>query len=215
MPIVDPSRPNTARGRGVALVLCAALLAAPLSGCTGIVIGAGAVTAKAAAEERGLKAAAADLGISTSINAKWLDRSETLVRKLDTMVSEGRVLVTGVVPTEDMRDEAIRLAWQAPNVKEVINEIEVRADDDLSEYARDSWISTRLRARLTVDKRIHAINYQIETSGGTVYLLGIAQDAAELARVQNHARDIPYVRRIVSHVILKDDPRRHNRAASR
>ena len=67
---------------------------------------------------------------------------------------------------------------------------------------------------MTVDTRIQAINYSIETSGGVIYLLGIAQSAAELARVQNHARNIRYVRRVVSHVILKDDPRRRAKAAT-
>ncbi|MEL0012970.1 MAG: hypothetical protein VW881_06050, partial [Alphaproteobacteria bacterium] len=46
------------------------------------------------------------------------------------------------------------------------------------------------------------------TDAGTVYLLGVAQDREELDRVFRVTRSIPNVKRVVSHVILKDDPRR-------
>jgi hypothetical protein len=46
--------------------------------------------------------------------------------------------------------------------------------------------------------------------------MGIAQNAAELERVRNHARQIKYVRRIVSHAIMKNNPRRKvNRATNK
>jgi len=41
-----------------------------------------------------------------------------------------------------------------------------------------------------------------------VYLMGIAQDEAELSQVAEHARNIGGVKDVVSHVVLKDDPRR-------
>ena len=53
-----------------------------------------------------------------------------------------------------------------------------------------------------------SINYSVETVNGTVYLLGIAQDEAELVRVIEHARGIEDVKQVVSHVVVKDDPRR-------
>ena len=39
---------------------------------------------------------------------------------------------------------------------------------------------------------------------GTVYLIGVAQSQKELDRVRDHARQIRYVRRIVSHVRIKE-----------
>ena len=59
-----------------------------------------------------------------------------------------------------------------------------------------------------LDKEIDAINYSIETIDRVIYLLGIAQDGEELDRVIRTARDIEYVEKIVSHVLLKGDPRR-------
>lgn len=186
----------------------AGLLAGPLTGCTGIVIGAGATAATAAAEERGIGQAATDLRIKATISGLWLDHSQKLVTGLDLNISEGRVLVTGVVPDETAREVAIRLAWKAKGVREVINEISIASGDGATGFARDGWITSQLRTRITLDKEVQAINYAIETVGGTVYLIGIAQNAAELSRVRDHARALDYVRRVVSHVILKNDPRR-------
>jgi osmotically-inducible protein OsmY len=202
---------QNARCHTLTLLLGAMLVGAaagPLGGCAGMVIGAGATAATAAAEERGIGQAAIDLRIKVTISSLWLNHSQKLITGLDLNISEGRVLVTGVVPDETTRDVAVRLAWKAKGVREVINEIRIASGDGATGFARDGWITGQLRTRVTLDKQVQAINYAIETVGGTVYLIGIAQNAEELSRVRDHARALPYVRRIVSHVILKDDPRR-------
>ncbi len=188
--------------------LFAGLAGGMLGGCASAVVGAGATAATAAMEERGLQQAAIDTRIRATITGLWLDHSEAMLAAFSTNVSEGRVLVTGVTPDEKLRDEAIRRAWRAKGVREIINEIRIVRGDGGENLARDSWITGQLRGRLTLDEKVLAINYAIETVAGTVYLLGIAQDVAERDRVRDHARSIPYVRRIVNHVILKTDPGR-------
>ncbi len=199
------SRPAT---QIFALVLL--LAAAPvLSGCWGVAIGAGAAAGIAAAEERGAKNAANDKGIQLLINDKLLKENQYLWRKLSVTVYEGRVLLTGVVGTEFSRDEATRLAWAASDrIQEVINEVQVTASGDVLDYANDTWISSQLRFKIAGDRDIVDINYSIETVNGVVYLIGLAQDEEELTRVTDYARTISGVRRVVSHVWLKTDPRR-------
>ena len=101
-----------------------------------------------------------------------------------------------------MRDEAVRLAWQAEGVKEVINEIQI-ADSDLGDFASDTWISTNLKSKLLFDSKIASINYSVETVRGVVYLIGVAQSQEELDRVTNHARSLEYVKKVVSYVKIK------------
>ena len=86
----------------------------------------------------------------------------------------GRVLLTGTVETAEMRAEAVKLAWTAEGVKEVINEIQLTGLAGASGFARDTWISTQLKSALLFDKQIASINYSIETVAGTVYLIGLA-----------------------------------------
>ncbi|MBK20540.1 MAG: phospholipid-binding domain-containing protein [Rhodospirillaceae bacterium] len=201
--------------RKISSIAVLIIFAPALAGCVGAAVGAGASVATAASEERGLNTAARDLAIRTRINALWLQHDDTLIAKADISISEGRVLLTGVVPTEKLRGDAVRLSWQASGVKEVINEIEVFKSESASDLARDGWISATLKTRLTLDKQVTSINYSIDTVNRTVYLIGIAQSPSELERVRNHARQIKYVRRIVSHVIMKDDPRRKARPAKK
>ena len=185
-----------------ALVVCWTSLQA----CTpvGVVLGAGAATGLAAYQERGVDGVARDLRTSSYILDKFARSDHTLLSAIGVEVYEGRALLTGQVDSEDIRATAVRLTWGADGVTDVINEIHVSTETGVLDTARDAWISTQLETKLTFDERVLAINYAIETSGATVYLIGIAQNQAELERVINHARDIPYVRHIVSHVRVKD-----------
>ena len=191
------------------LGLCACLVFA-LAACTApaMIVGAGATGAVAASEERGLKAAITDSRISTEINYYWLAHDRELLASLSTAVYEGRVMLTGVAVSETKRDDAVRLAWKPDGVTEVINEIIVDAKGTFDTFARDIWISAKLRSKFLFDGEIVGINYSIDTVRGTVYLLGVAQNREEMERVLNHARNLSYVLRVVNHAILKTDPRR-------
>jgi osmotically-inducible protein OsmY len=177
----------------------------PLSGCVGAAIGAGAAVGVAAAQEGGLRGASTDTAIRVQIADLWLKHDVHLFRRLDMTVKEGRVLITGNVPTADARVDAIRLAWQADGVKQVINEINVDNSSGISAYATDVWITGQLKSKLLFDKYIQSINYTVDTVNGTVYLMGVAQDQKELDRVINHARNLGRVKNVVSYVRLRGE----------
>ncbi|WP_241503745.1 BON domain-containing protein [Ferruginivarius sediminum] len=170
----------------------------------GVAAGAGATAGVAAAQDRGISGAIADSDIRVQINHLWLQEDEEMYRKVSLQVQEGRVLVTGVVPSEEMRSDAVRLAWQADGVKEVINEVEVSKGGGIEDFARDTWISAQLKSKLLFDGDVSSINYSVETVNGVIYLLGVAQTQAELDRVLNHARNLAHVRKVVSYVRVKN-----------
>lgn len=204
--ILMRSRPAERRIRLV-LALCGTLA---LGACdpVSLSVGAGATVGLAGAQERGLKGAANDLKVRAEISTLLLKQGFDLFRAIDLTVLEGRVLLTGQVKDADTRVEAVRLAWQVEDVKEVINEIQITDASGLVDSARDIWISAQLKARLTFDREIQAINYAIETVNGVVYIMGLAQSDAEIERVVNHARNLGYVRRVVNYARLKSDPKR-------
>ena len=180
-----------------------------LTGCVSAAIGAGAIATTAAIQERGLKGGIDDTVIRAKINSEWLGHDADMYRLVSLSIVEGRVLLTGSVRLPKMRIDAVRLTWKVSGVHEVINEIKVTDEGGVVSYARDSWISTQLKSKMLFDKKILSINYSIETVNGAVYLMGIAQDQQELNRVTNHARTLRYVKRVVSYVRLKTDPRRN------
>ncbi len=187
-----------------------ALVAMPLSlgGCAEALVGGGASAATAGMQERGLDIAIVDSRIHAEINHSWLDYDQSLFAHLGAAVYEGRVLMTGIVRTEDQRAEILRRAWSVRGVREVINEILVDPKGETGTFTRDTWISAQLRGKILFDRDIMGINYTVETVRHTVYLFGVAQDKKELDKVINYARNVEYVQRVVNHVWLKSDPRR-------
>ncbi len=194
--------------RNVALV--AGLLAAATltGGCTSMLVGAGATAGVTVAQERSVGRAIDDTTIHLDIGRRMFEVDERLFTKVNIEVVEGRVLLTGTVPKPEDRVEAARLAWAAPGVREVINEVQVTDKSSLIDFAKDAWITTQLRAALLRDTGIVDINYTVETVNGVIYLMGIAQGQDELDKVTNYARNIAGVKKVKSHVWLKDDRRR-------
>ncbi|WP_420345917.1 BON domain-containing protein [Pelagibius sp.] len=196
--------------RSLAALAVVAIAGLSVAGCSawGTAAGAGAVGVTAAQTEKGFRRSVADTEIRLAINDLWFKADEEMFRKVNLQVQEQRVLLSGNVPQPEQRVEAVRLAWQAPGVREVINEIEVNDTSGLNDAARDSWISAQLRTTLVFDREISSINYSIETVNQAIFIMGVAQSEAELNRVVGHAKDIAYVRRVVSYALLKDDPAR-------
>ncbi|MDE0780359.1 MAG: BON domain-containing protein [Alphaproteobacteria bacterium] len=192
--------------------LCAALVAGTimLSACApaGVVLGAGASVGVSASEERGIKGAGSDALIRVAINEAWFKNDFDTFSRLNLQIYEGRVLLSGRVPDQARADKAVQIAWQPKNVREVINEIEISNASVLNNFGNDTLINARLDFQLLLDTKISSINYLTRSVAGTVFLMGVAQNRAELDRVFGIARDIPNVKRVISHVILKDDPRR-------
>lgn len=179
-------------------------LVAFLSGCSpaGVAAGAGAAIGISAASEGGLSGTASDLKIKAMIMDKWFKYDVNTFTKLNLAVEQGRALVTGIVQNPDDRVEAIRLAWKVPGVKQVINEIRVADSEGIPGYIRDQWITARLRTALTFDRNVQSINYSIDTVGGTVYLMGVAQNQTELNRTIDVARSVSHVKEVISYVKL-------------
>lgn len=191
------------------VVLTIAVAVPALSGCVGMVIGAGAEAGVAGSQERGFSGSIDDAKIRTDINAAWLNKSGEMFRKVDLNIYEGRVMLTGYVPNATERDDAVRLTWQVTGVKEVINEIQVDPNGlGFSDQSHDLWIQQKLQSQLLFDKDVKNINYEIDVVDSAIYILGVAQNQAELDRVLAHASDISGVKRVVNHVILVTDPRR-------
>lgn len=198
-----------ARAVGVALIVATALSGA-LQGCVGagIVGGALATTGLGVAQERSTRQALTDTEIRVTINNKLLSEDYGLFGDISTEVVEGRVLLAGSVPTQDDRLRAARLVWDTPDVRELINEVTVEGDQGIGSYGRDVWISTQLRAALVADGKVRSINYNVETVGQVVHLIGVARTETELQRVVSHAQRITGVKQVVSHVLTRYDQRR-------
>ncbi len=182
------------------------ILLVSLAACdpVSLTIGAGATAGVAASQERGIKGVARDTAIEARIFKLWVDRDKKMAARMSIEVYESRALLTGYASSEEDRAAAVGLAWKAEGVEDVMNEILIGEPTGLGTMARDAAITTELKSRLTFDGDVLAVNYSIETVRGVVYLLGIAQDQAELDKVIAQARNVAYVKRVVSYVRVKE-----------
>ena len=192
-------------------VVILGVLAHFLQGCssTGTVLGAGARTGLALAEDRPVEEIWGDTLLKLTINKKLLETSfsETFW-SLNTTIFEGRVLITGNVKNTTLRDQVSQMVWGVKGVREVLNEIEIQETNNVTQIARDKFIQTSLQARMLGDKIVSDINYKMIAHNNVLYIIGVAQSQAELEKVVAHARAIRYVKRFVNYIWLADNPSR-------
>jgi osmotically-inducible protein OsmY len=179
-----------------------------LAACSpvGTAVGVAATTINLATQERGLVTGVDDNLTWVGINQRLFEKDAKLFQKVSLQVHEGRVLLTGFVQKPEDRLAATEIAWGSSGVREVMNEIKVGRSLDFGDYSEDAWLIQRLRLKLMADRQIRANNFSIDCIRSTIYLMGVAQSDAERQRVIDHARDIAYVREVVSRVRLLGDP---------
>jgi osmotically-inducible protein OsmY len=189
--------------------LLLALSVFSLTGCGALILGAGSETAVVVAQERSVGGAVDDAGIVLSLKHLYAKTDyKDLLANVEMKSVEGRLLLTGNVDKPESQIEAVRLAWQVDGVKEVINEIQINDKSGFWNYTRDVWISTQIRTRLIATKGIRSINFSVITVNQVVYVMGIAQDQAEMDKVNYVASTTSYVQRVVNYGKLKNDPSR-------
>lgn len=187
--------------------LCLSMLIAVLAACSPLSLFTSAATkvAETVADERSTNTMVSDASIKTQLIHAFVQKDvNDMLVNVDPYVHEGRVLLTGKANSQETVIEVVNIAWGIVGVREVINELKVDARDQPDSYAKDAVISGQVKSRLFLEKNINSVNYTVETVDGVVYMMGIAQDQIELERAAAVAATTSGVRKVVSHVRLKD-----------
>lgn len=172
-----------------------------LSGCLAVAAaGTGSSIGYVATEDRSLRQNADDIVTCTQAIQLWAQFNTQLNDDLNCHTYDGRMLVTGNVPTDAWRDEAIKRAWQAKNVKEVYDEITVGPGSGFETNAHDSVTTQKLKAQLLADSDVRSNNYIVTTENRVVYIIGSAHSEAEKQRVIDRARALSGVRRVITYI---------------
>jgi len=197
--------------------VAAMVAVAALSACAPIVpvAAGGALLGRTMIQERSTGAALHDTEIALGVSQRLSNHSGELYRDVNVDVTEAEVLLTGTVPRADDKVAATRAAWATPGVGAVVDEIAVAEDSGTQAYLDDLRISNRLRIDLVADDLVRSANFTVTTVDSTVHLTGLARTEAELERAVALARSVPGVRRVVSHVLTIDDPRRVRKLSAR
>ena len=175
-------------------------------GCSpvGILASGGGATMVIAEGERSLGTVVDDATIKLNLSAKFLKSENRLFLDVNSNVTEGRVLLTGLVDTQEIRIEAVRKVWEINGVREVINEIEVGNKTTLKEYMNDLWINTQVKSLAARTIGLRSFSYNFETIKGKVYIAGITSRPEQLQAIVESTKTIKGVNEIVNYVIIKE-----------
>ena len=181
-----------------------------LSGCVNAIIGGVASVGIATVQERSIKDFAIDLKLEVQLQEKLFRASkDKLFSSVDVIIIEQRVMLIGNVESQELRDLATKVSWDvSPKIKDVLNELTIGKKSTLVSEAKDARISLTLTGLLIGDAHISDINFNHSVSKQVIFLIGIAKNDAELNQVIHHARTVKGVRKVISHIILKNDKKR-------
>ena len=187
-------------------ILSSSLLVLVNYGCSpsGVLASGGASTMVIAEGERSVGSVVDDATIKLNISAKFIGTDSSMFINIDTKVLEGRVLLTGIVDTQETRIEAVKKVWEVGGVKEVINEIEVGDKTTIKEYANDLWITTQIKALAAKNIGLRSLQYNFETIRGKVFVAGITSQPDQLDILIKSIKTIKGVKEIVNYVIIKE-----------
>ena len=143
-----------------------------------------------------------DATIKVNIAAKFINSEDNLFVNISTTVLQGRVLLTGLVESQEIRIDAVRKVWEVNGVKEVINEIQVGNRDSLKEYANDLWINTQAKGLAAKAVGLRVVGYNFETIQGKVYIAGITSRPKQLEDLIDAVKTVKGVKEIVNYVII-------------
>lgn len=175
-------------------------------GCSpvGVLASGGSATMVVAEGDRSLGTVVDDATIKLNLSAKFLKSENRLFLDVNSNVTEGRVLLTGLVDTQEIRIEAVRKVWEINGVREVINEIEVGNKTTLKEYMNDLWINTQVKSLAAKTIGLRSFSYNFETIKGKVYIAGITSRPEQLQAIVESTKTIKGVKEIVNYVVIKE-----------
>lgn len=171
------------------------LAAGLLSGCVEMVVGGAVVGALTASDRRTLGAQTEDAAINVKGEARVTSMTGTEGHVNVTSYNR-RVLLTGEVRDEAMRNAVVREVKAIEGVAGVVDETVVAPPSSFTARSNDTLLTTRVKAALVEAKEVSAISFKVVTERATVFLMGrVTQKEGEIA--SEAARSVPGVQKVV------------------
>lgn len=172
----------------LSLILAASVI---LSGCTSVIH---AVTNEPIRPDPSETSIGTDLddwqmdtliGVNIKKAAPQLERSHINVHTYNKVV-----LLTGEVPSSDMRSLAGDTARNFRGVRQVYNELQIQGATSLLSRTNDGWLSTKVKSKLLANRDIKSGRVKVVTENGVVYLMGLVnrREADNITAIASNTR---------------------------
>jgi len=169
-------------------VIFLALIVSALQGCVAVVAttAAGGVLV---AEDRRTNAAmfedeSLELKTQRRISEKFDQYRDTIHTNITSY--NRNVLITGEVPSEEVKDGIGKILKETDNVRNVTNELANAAPTSIGSRSNDTLITSKVKSRFIEARKFQPNWVKVVTENKVVYLMGIvnhreAADAADIA----------------------------------
>ena len=179
-----------------------------LSGCIGAsstgVFGTGVSIAM---DPRTLGTQIDDSIMDKSLDARLVAMNKNYLLNVKTKVLDGRIFLTGKIDTPEEKLQITKLAWETKGARSVKNDLKIKEEFNFQQSAKDILITSQLRSAMIFNKKIKAVNYNIDTFKKVIYVYGIAQSKDEKDEIVKEAKEILDVKDVITSILLVEDLR--------
>ena len=167
-----------------------------MQGCAAVVVAGGATTAVAASERRTLGSFVDDESIEIKARKAITDSDLGDDVHVNTTSMNGIVLLSGEATTAEQRDRVVELVRPIPGIRRIVNEIRVAEPTSFASRTNDSWITSKVKAKMLGIHDLESRQVKVITENSVVYLMGlVTKKEGDLAT--EAARSVGGVQRVV------------------
>ena len=142
-----------------------------------------------------------------SLDAKLMTTNKSYILNVRTKIIDGRIFITGKVDTAEEKLNITKMAWEIKGARSVKNDLKIKDKFNFKQSAKDLLITSQLRSALIFNKKIKAVNYNIDTYKKKIYIYGIAKTVEERDEVINEAKQVLDAEDVIASILLVDDLR--------
>ncbi len=170
-----------------------------LYGCAPVVVGGAATGASVVHDRRTVGTTVEDQNIEIkALRIRAQDSDLTNNSNLSTTSYNKVVLLTGQANSEEYRRRYVEQIRRIPEVKRVVDEIQIGPSASLTQQGKDAFITSKVKIKLFDVKlpNFDPTRVKVVTNSGNVYLMGIVTEQ-EAAQVVQKVRYVSGVKRVI------------------
>ena len=85
----------------------------------------------------------------------------------------GTVLVIGQAPNSYLRDLAIKIIQEVPDIVTIHNQVRISSTTAITTQSNDIWLTSRVKSAILANGKVNATDIKVVTENSEVFLLGL------------------------------------------
>lgn len=176
--------------------LLLSLLLLNLTGCAGLFVAGAATTAAIVIDPRTTQEIWNDNNIEFEVAGIGNKPPFRGNARITASSYNGTVVLMGQANSDQLKQEFESQARKIKGVKNIHNQLRVKAPLSVGEISHDSWITTKVKSALLANSELNGVKIKVITEDKEVFLLGyVSQQHADIAT--ELARNISGVKQVV------------------